>query len=146
MDEQSWSIPSLDYIKSIEVQLLLLEEDENLSFAAEESQIDVEMVSKLTDKILYEIYNQISQKPRVFFSSKKLSHNIQPDLFLTSEEEGQTLLSAENTIDFYANTNQAHLIPDYTLAHQDKVKHLRINIFDASNLEASNTSFRRNTG
>ena len=146
VDEQSWSIPSLDYIKSIEVQLLLLEENENLSFASEDSQIDVEMVSKLTDKILHEIYYQISQKPRVFFSTKKLSHNIQPSLFLTSEEENQTLLSAENTIDFYANTNQAHLIPDYTLAHQDKVKHLRINIFDASNLAASSTSFRRNTG
>ena len=60
VDEQSWSIPSLDYIKSIEVQLLLLEENENLSFAAEDSQIDVEMVSKLTDKILHEIYYQIS--------------------------------------------------------------------------------------
>ena len=54
----------------------MLEEDENLFFAAEDSQIDVEMVSKLADKILHEIYYQVGQKPKVFFSTKRMSHNI----------------------------------------------------------------------
>ena len=64
------------------------------------------MVSRVADKVLHEVYDQLGQKPQVYFSTKKLSRHIQPDIFIAADPVSvETLVSAEAVLESYTKGN-----------------------------------------